>query len=272
MQKKAHDNRASAWVQGEIRLAGALDSRMISLLRAIDQSGSINQAAKQTGLSYKGAWQMIERANNFSPKALISTATGGFKGGGTSLTVAGRALLKLFDQLEEQHSQFLQQINRSLEADTDMLLLLKPLTIKTSATNQLFGIISAIQLGAINAEVFVALKGGERVVVSLMLDELNSLTLAVGSDVLLLINSTDISIITESEGYSLSARNILPGSVIRVQQDAVDSEVIIRLPGDDTLVAMVTQVSTEALGLHPGVSVKAVFKSNAVMLAAISNA
>jgi len=56
------------WLEGELRLAGMLDKRMIALLMAVDASGSINQAAKQVGLSYKGAWQMIERANNLAPK------------------------------------------------------------------------------------------------------------------------------------------------------------------------------------------------------------
>jgi len=68
MPKKSKDSITTTWVEGELRLVGGLDSRMIGLLRAIGQSGSINQAAKQIGLSYKGAWQMIERANNLAPK------------------------------------------------------------------------------------------------------------------------------------------------------------------------------------------------------------
>jgi len=268
MQTKQINAKSSAWVQGEIRLAGALDSRMISLLKAIEESGSINRAAKQVGLSYKGAWQMIERANNFSPKALISTATGGLNGGGTCLTNAGLALLELFSRLEQQHNQFLQDINKSLELDSDMLLLLKPLTIKTSITNQLFAVVTAIHPGAVNAEVFVELKGGEKIVVSLTLDELAALSIVSGSEVLLLVNGTDISIVTDMSGQRLSARNNLMGTVVRIQQDAVDSEVIIRLPGDDTLVVMVTQISAQSLNLRPGISVNAVFKSNAVMLAA----
>ena len=269
MLKNQNKRRSSAWVQGEIRLAGALDSRMISLLRAIDQNGSINQAAKQMGLSYKGAWQMIERANNFSPKVLITTATGGSKGGGTCLTTAGRALLQLFTRLEEQHSQFLRELNQGLEADSDVLLLLKPIIIKTSATNQLFGTIAAIRSGAVNAEVAVELKGGEKIVVSLTLAELDSLELEIGGDVLMLINAPEISVFTDLDGCRLSARNRLRGTVIRVQQDGVDTEVVIRLPGDDSIVAMVTQVSADALDLQPGIPVDAVFKSNAVILAAI---
>ncbi|MGZ5526546.1 MAG: winged helix-turn-helix domain-containing protein, partial [Methylomonas sp.] len=136
-----HNNISTTWVNGELRLAG-LDSRMIGLLRAIDQSGSINQAAKQVGLSYKGAWQIIERANNGSPKTLVSTATGGSKGGGTSLTEAGHSLLELFTNLEQQHRQFLEQLNRNLADDPDTVLLLQRLVVKTSARNQIFGIIA----------------------------------------------------------------------------------------------------------------------------------
>jgi len=272
MSKKLNNSVTPTWVEGELRLVGALNSRMIGLLRAIDQSGSINQAAKQTGLSYKGAWQMIERANNLAPKVLITTATGGSKGGGTCLTAAGQSLLRLFTRLEQQHRQFLQQLNQSLAEDPDMQLLLKRLVIKTSATNQLFGIITAIQMGAVNAEVLVELKGGEQIVASLALMELKRLGLSIGGDVVLLINDPEIIVITDLGDSPLSARNCLCGTVIRVQYDGVDSEIVLNLPSGDSLVATISQVSALALGLNPGMSAYAAFKSNAVILGTLSHA
>ena len=271
MTKKPNDSITPTWVEGELRLVGTLDSRMIGLLKAIDQNGSINQAAKQTGLSYKGAWQMIERANNLAPKVLITTATGGSKGGGTCLTAAGQSLLQLFTRLELQHRQFLLQLNQSLADDPDMQMLLKRQVIKTTATNQLFGTITAIQTGAVNAEVLVELKGGEQIVASLALTELKQLELNIGGDVLLLINDPEIIVITDLGNYPLSARNCLRGTVIRVQYDGVDSEVVIQLPSGDSLVATISQVSALALELSPGISAYAVFKSNAVLLGAISD-
>jgi molybdate transport system regulatory protein len=267
MSKKPNNSVTTSWVDGELRLVGALDSRMIGLLRAIEQSGSINQAAKQTGLSYKGAWQMIERANNLAPKVLITTATGGSKGGGTLLTSAGLSLLQLFTRLEQQHRQFLQQLNQSLADDPDMQILLKRQVIKTTATNQLFGVISAMQTGAVNGEVLVELKGGEQIVATLALTELKRLELGIGGDVVLLINDPEI-IVTTDPDTSLSARNCLRGTVIRVQYDGVDSEIVINLPSGDSLVATISQVSALALGLSPGIFVYAVFKSNAVILGA----
>ncbi|MGZ8214179.1 MAG: winged helix-turn-helix domain-containing protein, partial [Methylosarcina sp.] len=71
---KTNDNEPRTWIEGDLRLAGLLDNRMIELLKAIAQSGSISQAARQVGLSYKGAWQMLERANNGAPQALLATA------------------------------------------------------------------------------------------------------------------------------------------------------------------------------------------------------
>jgi len=270
MTKKSNHKIIQTWVEGELRLAGALDSRMIGLLRAIDESGSINQAAKQTGLSYKGAWQMIERANNLAPKVLISTATGGSKGGGTCLTAAGLSLLQLFTRLEQQHRQFLQQLNQNLADDPDVQMLLKRLVIKTSATNQLFGAITAIQTGAVNAEVLVELKGGEQIAAALTLTDLNRLELSIGGDVALLINDPEIIVMTDTSNTHLSARNCLRGTVIRVQYDGVDSEVAILLPSGDSLVATITQTSAESLGLQPGMSAQAVFKSNAVILGALT--
>ncbi len=270
-KSKLINPQSPSWVQGELRLAGSLDSRMISLLSAIDETGSINQAAKQMDLSYKGAWQMIERANNMAPKTLISTATGGSKGGGTCLTTAGKALLKLFTQLDERHQAFLHELNRDLEADSDMLLLLKPLAIKTSATNQLFGTIVSLQLGSVYAEVAVELKWGEKITVSLTMHEIASLNLAVGSSVLVLISAPEISLVViDQNNYRLSSRNCLNGTVIRIKQDGVDSEVVVRTSSGDCIVAMITKVSTDALELKIGSKVNAIFKSNAVTLGAIA--
>jgi molybdate transport system regulatory protein len=260
-----HNNISTPWVNGELRLVG-LDSRMIGLLRAIEQSGSINQAAKQVGLSYKGAWQIIERANNGAPKTLVSTATGGSKGGGTCLTEAGRSLLALFTRLEQQHQQFLEQLNRSIADDSDAVLLLQRLVVKTSASNQLFGSITAIQAGAVNAEIFVKLKGGEQVIITITLTSLSELGLEVGADAVLLINSADITLTIDSDPNRFTARNCLSGSVIRVQQDEVNAEVIVLLPGGETLDAMITQQSAQSLALVPGMSAWAMFKSNAPIL------
>lgn len=266
MLKKIDDSVATPWLEGELRLAGMLDSRMIALLKAIDDCGSINRAAKQVGLSYKGAWQIIERANNRAPKILINTATGGTKGGGTCLTEAGRALLNLYTRLERQHQQFLAELNRNLAADPDTQLLLQRLVVKTSARNQLFGNIEAIQIGAVNAEVTVKLKGGERIAVNVSLSIIASLGLSIGADALLLINSADIILTVDVDHQRFGANNRLPCHVLRVQQDDVNAEVMVLLSGGEILAISVTPHSVRQLAIETGQALWVVFNSNTPIL------
>lgn len=266
------NNAGPRWLDADLCLVGMLDKRMIALLQAVEQTGSITQAAKQVGLSYKGAWQLIERANNLAPKVLVATATGGSKGGGTALTRAGRRMLDLFNRLQDEHQRFLQDLNQRLAADPDLVLLLQRQAIKTSAGNQLFGKIVEIRPGAVNAEVVVRLKGGEPVVASLTSHEVAELRVQVGDDAILLINPPDIVVSDKLTGTRLSARNRLLGRVIRLKHDTVDSEVIIQLPAGETIVAVITAASLECLGLALGSAATAVFKSNAVMLGILRSA
>jgi molybdate transport system regulatory protein len=254
------------WVQGELLLAGMFDERLLRLFAAIERTGSINQAAKRVGLSYKGAWQMVERANNLAPKVLVNTATGGTKGGGTFLTPAGQSFLRLFRMLEEKHRAFLDNLNRELAADPDILRLLRRLIVKAGARNQFYGTITGIRRGGLDIEVDISLKGGECLVATIPEESAAILGLAVGCDTVVLIKSSEILLVTDFDGYRLSARNQLHGTVSRLQKGAVNSEVIITLPGGDSIAATVTNTSAESLQLQTGMEATAVFKSNAAIL------
>ena len=64
----------------------------------------------------------------------------------------------------------------------------------------------------------------------------------------------------------LSARNILKGKVKKVATGAVNSEVVIALPGGTEVVSIITKSSAKALGLKKGKDVYAVIKASNVMI------
>lgn len=64
----------------------------------------------------------------------------------------------------------------------------------------------------------------------------------------------------------LSARNQLQGKVKSVKHGAVNSEVVLELPGGTEIVAIVTQSSAEGLGLTPGQDAYAIIKASNVMI------
>lgn len=67
--------------------------RLCALLQAVDQLGSIRQAAAALSLSYRYAWGLIKRAETRLGKPLLTRRVGGAKGGGAALTEDAQALL-----------------------------------------------------------------------------------------------------------------------------------------------------------------------------------
>ncbi len=65
----------------------------------------------------------------------------------------------------------------------------------------------------------------------------------------------------------ISARNVLKGKVKKVIHGAVNSEIIVQLPGGIEIASIITKVSAEKLKLKTGVEVSAIIKATNVMLA-----
>lgn len=254
------------WVNADLRFLGGLNERLFKLLEAIQRTGSINQASRDIGMTYKGGWEMIERANNLAPKILVTTAIGGSQGGGARLTPAGIAFLELFTQIQHEHKQFLGQLNQRLAASHDVVFLLKRLIMKASARNQLFGKVVSVSTGTINVTVNIDLKGGETLSATITKESADMLGIRKGLSVVGLIKAPQIMLVTDFGGYRLSARNQLIGTVTRIQQGAVNAEVIIQLKGGDSLAATVTNDSIESLALAVGNPATAVFKAGSVVI------
>ena len=139
--------------------------------------------------------------------------------------------------------------------------------MKTSARNQFTGIVSAVLIGAVNAEVHISLKGGETIVASITKESAETLGIETGVQVIALVKAPQIIIVTDFGGYRVSARNQLPGTVILVKPGAVNTEIDIESTGGEQITATVTNDSVETLGLRKGQAVTAIFKAGAVILA-----
>jgi molybdopterin-binding protein len=64
----------------------------------------------------------------------------------------------------------------------------------------------------------------------------------------------------------LSARNTLKGTIKAIKPGAVNTEVIIELPGGGEIVSIITMESADNLGLAVGKEVYAVVKASNVMI------
>ncbi len=67
--------------------------RRLAVLREIGAGGSISQAARAVGVSYKAAWQALDTLTNLAGVPLVERVVGGAGGGGARLTEAAHELL-----------------------------------------------------------------------------------------------------------------------------------------------------------------------------------
>jgi molybdate transport system regulatory protein len=72
------------------------------LLESIRDTGSISAAAREMGMSYKRAWQLLDSLNTAFEPAVITTSMGGPGGGGARLTDFGHELLERYRRMQEQ--------------------------------------------------------------------------------------------------------------------------------------------------------------------------
>jgi molybdate transport system regulatory protein len=135
-----------------------------------------------------------------------------------------------------------------------------------SARNCIEGQVTAIQPGAVNAEVVLTTPGGDSIVAVVTLSSVKALNLAVGKPATAIIKAPWVIVQAGAPQLKLSARNQLAGTVKVLQTGAVNSEVTIQLPGGSEVYAVVTNEAISELGLKAGVAATALIKSSHVIL------
>jgi len=79
---------------------GRIGPGKILLLEAIDREGSISAAGRALGMSYRRAWDLVDELNRLAGTPVVAASTGGYRGGGATLTDAGRNLVADYRAIE----------------------------------------------------------------------------------------------------------------------------------------------------------------------------
>lgn len=88
----------------------------ILLLEAIDRTGSISQAGRALGMSYRRAWLLIDDMNQCFRDAVVNAKPGGAQGGGAVLTEFGMELVRDYRAIETAAEVAARKRLRGLEA------------------------------------------------------------------------------------------------------------------------------------------------------------
>jgi molybdate transport system regulatory protein len=88
-------------LSGDEPAMGPGKARLVSL---IETTGSISAAARELGMSYRRAWLLVEALNTSFSEPVVTTATGGKRGGGAAVTAFGKRLVEAYYRMESKAS------------------------------------------------------------------------------------------------------------------------------------------------------------------------
>jgi molybdate transport system regulatory protein len=117
---------------------------------------------------------------------LVNRSTGGRNGGDTELTTFARRLIAFYRALEQESQLALERLTSNLAQNgvanaADFRQVLRRMSMKTSARNRFSDTVTHIHHGPVNAEVTIALPGGQHVITAVITDDsVKRLELVVG--------------------------------------------------------------------------------------------
>jgi molybdate transport system regulatory protein len=94
----------------------AIGPGKVVLLEAIRDTGSISQAGRSLGMSYRRAWLLVDDMNQCFREPVVTAQPGGSQGGGAALTTFGEQLIQKFRTIETEATAAAKPQLRDLEA------------------------------------------------------------------------------------------------------------------------------------------------------------
>lgn len=235
--------------EGDLRLTSEGvhfgNPQQIKLLKEIHATGSITHAAKAVPMSYKAAWDAVNKMNNLSAEPLVIRVTGGKGGGGTCLTERGLQLVKHFDLIQEAHSAFLKSMSQYSQLDADINLL-QQLRFQTSARNQLSGKVVKIESFGIHDDIYFDI-GAEHIIKATITDESTKLLeIEENGRFILLIKAPNVDVVPSTTTDSIM------GEIVSYKTDNDGCEVTLKM-GNQMVVS--TNIHADVKTLNEGDSV-----------------
>lgn len=200
-------------------LGHPLSDRRLQVLRALGECGSISQAAREVGVSYKAAWQAIDTLGNLAGVPVVEKTVGGAGGGGAKLTAAGQELLRAAQAMAQARGAVMQQLQSPVPVQR--------LGVQTSMRNQWPCVVQQVDVSGPLALVQVHTQGALQLTARITAESAQLLGLRPGLPVLLMCKATAVQV---GAIGSEPAANTWTGQVTRATPGAIGDEMAVQMP------------------------------------------
>ncbi|MBR0400063.1 MAG: hypothetical protein IJH95_04530 [Mogibacterium sp.] len=119
MNKKEKLESDEAEIRADIRLRFArsgpyFGKGTMMLLREIQKSGNVRKACENCGFSYSKGWTILEKCEKGLGYKVVDRRQGGSGGGIAEVNETGKKLMRIFDELNRELSDFADRRFREL--------------------------------------------------------------------------------------------------------------------------------------------------------------
>ncbi len=167
----------------------AIDSVDAVLLKKIQENNSITMAAEATGISYRNAWDRIDRIGKKLGRPVVLAERGGRKGGSARLSQEGMALLKDYIRLSTY-------LLGALD-DRDFW---QHLGYRLSARNRVKARITEVEPGPVASAIKMEIHSNGRLTSIISNEAVQDLDLKAGDEVEAVIKATEVIIAKRTGG------------------------------------------------------------------------
>ena len=154
----------------------------VAVLEAVKRTGSLTDAAKALGVSYKHLWTTIQRMESAADRHLVKAVRGGRGGGGrATLTSEGQRILNEF-----------RRVSGGLRGVVREEGFWEAVGLKLSARNRLRGTVKSVEKDHAAARIVLEVRGPARLSALITREAADDLELRPGDTVDALIKSTEV--------------------------------------------------------------------------------
>jgi molybdate transport system regulatory protein len=239
--------------------------KRLDILRRIGQAGSISEAARGAGVSYKAAWQALDTLSNLAGAPLVERTVGGSGGGGAQLTALGAQLLQAADTLRALRATALAQLALPQAHTSHTTEQLAALGLRTSMRNQWPCQVMRLRRSGQSTRVHLVLADGIALVSRITRASAELLGLTANLQVVALAKATAVTVSAHDAAPPATGAtaNRLVGIVTRLSRASTGDEVALTLPSGLNMVGF----APPGLRLVKGQAAAATLEESAIVLA-----
>ena len=235
-----HDNNGISfqgrfWIERHAKTF--LGPGRIELLEKIESGHSIAEAARQLGMGYKTAWDMLNSMNSLADEPVVISTKGGRRGGGTTITDYGKKMIAFFRHIESEYLAMLISLEQRYPGLNDFSSNPSPrLQLRSSARNQLSCRIQALEKKGHRIIAMLDLGDQQYLQAILTQKSIDEMKLSVGQQVFALMKAPMISLSHTSDEQGMRLEGVLEAIDL---DEAGGAELTIQLKSGQYLTAMI---------------------------------